>query len=149
MIQVSMLMRMDNQSARKSTNKCYSNNSMEMKWDLKVMVMKWWMIMLNNSIFNNNSQRKILSKIKFKRLSQFVLRMMHFSVIQNSQPMTHHCITIQLILQNIQWIWEQLNGKDHKKLFQKMRNQECIEMQWVQEILKWEFLETAGSWDLF
>merc|ERR1719265_1476993 len=49
---------------------------------------------------------------------------------------------------NTQWIWEQLSGRDHKKSFQKTKNQECIEMLCLQVTSKWVFLAIVGSWDL-
>ena len=148
MIQVNMLMRMDNLLVQKCTNKCLpSNKNTVMKWD-KNMVMRWCMINSNSIFSNSNNQRKIQSKIKSRRLSLSVLKMMHYLVILNSQPMTHHCTMILLIHLNTQWIWELLSGRDHKKLFQKTKSQECIEMQCHQEISKWVFLVIAGSWVL-
>lgn len=144
MTQTNTLMKMVSQSVKKCTNRCSNNSrSMEMKW-AKSMVKKWW---LKSNTCNSNSQKRIQYRIRSRRLFPSVLRMTLFSVILSSLPTIHLFILIHLTHQSIPWTWDKLSGRDLKKLCQKMKNQECIEILWIQVISSKVFLVTAGSLD--
>ena len=67
-------------------------------------------------------------KTKLTKLLKFVLKMMRFLEILNSQQMKHPFIMILSLHLNMQWICQLLNGKDHKKLLLLKLNPKCIEI---------------------
>ena len=115
-----------------------------MRWT-KIMEMRWWAI--NNTKCRSNSQKRTQSKIKSRRLFRFALITMLFLETLSSPPTTLLSIMTHQILQSMPWICHRLSGRDHRK--SQLRSHLCQETKWTQEILSKEFLETAGSWDLF
>ena len=148
MILINLWAKMECKWAQSNTN-WWDNRMLNMETKWEIMEMRWWMIQTLNTICNKNrNQRKILYKTRSRRSFRFVLKMMLSLVTQNSQLMMGLFTMILSIHQSMLWICQWLNGKDHKKLFLRMKNQECIEMLWIQEIWSKKFLEIVISWVL-
>ena len=96
---------------KSSTNKCFRpSRTTVRRWNH--MVKK-----LNNSnnSSNKNSQRKTQFRIRFKRLSRFVLKTLLCSETLSSQQTMPVCIMTQSTHQSTPWICQWSSGRDLKK----------------------------------
>lgn len=114
------------QLAKNNMSRCCNSSSRSMVGRWINMEKRQWD---NSNIKKIRNQKRTPSKIKFKRLNKFVLIMMHCLEILSSQLMILRCTRIQPSLQNMQWICQWSNGRDHKKLSHKIQPQSCTETQ--------------------